>query len=156
MISYAPAIDGGLNLEEIRLEGRLVAALPSGSISVRCQRRTFRTTLEESKMPYFLVQASYGVSAVGAMVKNPQDRSAAIRPLVEKLGGKLHGMWLTFGDYDLLAIVEMPDAMTAASFSMAVGASGAMSSYRTTPLLTMDEAVGAMKKAGTVGYQAPK
>ena len=107
-------------------------------------------------MPYFLVQASYGDSAVGAMVKNPQDRAAAIRPVIEKLGGKLHGMWLTFGDYDLLAIVEMPDAMTAASFSMAVGASGAMSSYRTTPLLTMDEAVAAMKKAGTVGYQAPK
>jgi len=107
-------------------------------------------------MPYFLVQASYGVSAVGAMVKNPLDRAAAIRRVLEKIGGKLHGMWLTFGDYDLLAIVEMPDAMTAASFSMAVGASGAMSSYRTTPLLTMDEAVAAMKKAGTVGYQAPK
>lgn len=107
-------------------------------------------------MAYFLVQASYGAPAVGAMVKNPQDRAAAIRPLLEKLGGKLHGMWLSFGEYDLVAIAEMPDSVTAAAFSMAVGAGGAMSAYRTTPLLTMNEAVDAMKKAGSVGYQAPK
>lgn len=107
-------------------------------------------------MAYFLVQASYGAPAVGAMVKNPQDRAAVIRPLLEKLGGKLHGMWLSFGEYDLVAIAEMPDSVTAAAFSMAVGAGGAMSAYRTTPLLSMNEAVDAMKKAGSVGYQAPK
>lgn len=107
-------------------------------------------------MAYFLVQASYGAPSVGAMVKNPQDRAAAIRPLLEKLGGKLHGMWLSFGEYDLVAIAEMPDSVTAAAFSMAVGAGGAMSAYRTTPLLTMNEAVDAMKKAGSVGYQPPK
>jgi uncharacterized protein with GYD domain len=107
-------------------------------------------------MPHFMVQASYGTAAVGAMVKNPQDRAAAIRPMIEKMGGKLHGLWLTFGDYDIVAIAELPDAITAASLSMAIGASGAMSSYRTTPLLTMNEAVEAMKKAGGAGYQAPK
>jgi len=107
-------------------------------------------------MAYYLVQASYGPSAIGAMVKSPQDRAAAIRPLMEKLGGKLHGMWFTFGEYDLVALAEMPDATTAAAFAMAVGSSGAMASYRTTPLLTMDEAVAAMKKAGGVTYKAPQ
>lgn len=107
-------------------------------------------------MPYFLIQASYGAAAVGAMVKNPQDRSAAIRPLIEKMGGTLHGMWLTFGEYDLVAVAEMPDAASAAAFSMAIGSSGAMTAYRTTALLTMSEGVEAMKKAGTVMYQAPK
>jgi uncharacterized protein with GYD domain len=107
-------------------------------------------------MAYYLVQASYGASAIGAMVKHPQDRAAAIRPLMEKVGGKLHGMWFTFGEYDLVAIAEMPDAATAAAFAMAVGASGAMASYRTTPLLTMDEAVAAMKKAGSLAYAAPQ
>ncbi|HEY6134453.1 MAG TPA: GYD domain-containing protein [Rubrivivax sp.] len=107
-------------------------------------------------MPHFMVQASYGTAAIGAMVKNPQDRAAAIRPMIEKMGGKLHGLWLTFGEYDIVAIAELPDATAAASLSMAIGASGAMSSYRTTPLLTMNEAVEAMKKAGGAGYQAPK
>jgi len=31
-----------------------------------------------------------------------------------------------------------------------------MSAYRTTPLLTMNEATEAMKKVGSVGYQPPK
>ena len=51
-------------------------------------------------MAYYLVQASYGAAAIGAMVKHPQDRAAAIRPLLERMGGKLHGMWFTFGEYD--------------------------------------------------------
>jgi len=39
---------------------------------------------------------------------------------------------------------------------MAIGSSGAMNAYRTTPLLSMNEATEAMKKAGSIGYQAPK
>ena len=107
-------------------------------------------------MSFYLVQASYGAAAYGAMVSHPQDRAAAVRPLIEKLGGKLHGMWLSFGEFDIVAIAEMPDAVTTAAFAMAVGASGAMSAFRTTPLLSMGEAAEAMKKAGSVGYQAPK
>lgn len=107
-------------------------------------------------MAFYLVQASYSVPATAAMVKNPQDRATAVRPLIESAGGKLHGLWLAFGEFDVVAIVEMPDNVTAAAFSMAIGASGGMSAYRTTPLLTMAEATKAMKKAGGVGYKAPK
>jgi len=107
-------------------------------------------------MPFYLIQASYSAPAVGAMVKNPQDRAAAVRPTIEKMGGKLHGLWLAFGEYDIVAIAEMPDSVSAAAFSMAIGSSGAMSAYRTTPLLTMTEATEAMKKASSIGYQAPK
>jgi hypothetical protein len=46
--------------------------------------------------------------------------------------------------------------VTAAAISMAIGSSGAMSAYRTTPLLTSAEATDAMKKAAGVAYQAPK
>jgi uncharacterized protein with GYD domain len=107
-------------------------------------------------MPFYLIQASYSAPAIGAMVKNPQDRAAAIRPMMEKMGGKLHGFWFTFGEYDIVAIAETPDAVSAAAIAMAIGSTGAMSSYRSTPLLTTSEATEAMKKAGGVGYQAPK
>ena len=76
--------------------------------------------------------------------------------MMERMGGKLHGLWLAFGEYDIVAIAELPDATSAAAISMAIGSTGAMSAYRTTPLLTMEEATEAMKKAGSVGYQAPK
>jgi len=107
-------------------------------------------------MPFYLIQASYTAPAVGAMIKNPQDRAAAVAPMMEKMGGKLHGLWFTFGEYDIVAIAETPDAVTAAAISMAIGSSGAMSAYRTTPLLTSAEATDAMKKAAGVAYQAPK
>ena len=107
-------------------------------------------------MPFYLIQASYGVQTTASLIKNPQDRAAAIRPMIERMGGKLHGLWLAFGKYDVVAITEMPDNVGAAAISMAIGSSGAMSAYRTTPLMTMAEATDAMKKAGGAGYQPPK
>ena len=107
-------------------------------------------------MPYYLIQASYSAQSVAALVKNPQDRSTVVRPVVERAGGKLHGMWFAFGDYDVVAIVELPDNVTSASLALAIGATGAMSNFRTTALLTMAEAVEAMKKAGDAGYKAPR
>ena len=107
-------------------------------------------------MRYYLIQASYTPQAIASMVKNPQDRAAAVRPMIEKAGGKLHGLWFAFGDTDIVAIAEMPNNVSAAAISMAIGASGAMSSHRSTPLMTSGEAVEAMQKAAAVSYQAPK
>ena len=107
-------------------------------------------------MPFYLIQASYSASAVGAMVKSPQDRAEAIRPMMEKLGGKLHGFWFTFGEYDIVAVAEAPDSVTVAAIAMAIGSTGTTSTYRTTPLLTTSDATEAMKRAATVGYQPPK
>jgi len=107
-------------------------------------------------MPFYLVQASYSSQATAAMIKSPQDRAAAVRPVIERMGGKLHGLWFAFGEYDAVVIAEMPDNVSAAAVAMAVGSSGGISAYRTTTLLTTAEAMEAMKKAGGVGYQAPK
>jgi uncharacterized protein with GYD domain len=107
-------------------------------------------------MPFYLAQASYSAQSTAAMIKNPQDRAAAIRPVIERMGGKLHGLWLAFGDYDVVAIAELPDNASAAALSMAIGSTGAVSNYRTTLLLTPAESVEAMKKAGGTGYQPPR
>ena len=48
----------------------------------------------------------------------------------------------------MVVIYEAPDAMTAASVSMTLGASGASSSVETIQLFTMEEAMTAMTKAG--------
>jgi uncharacterized protein with GYD domain len=87
------------------------------------------------------------------MIRNPQDRSAAIKAPVEKLGGRVERFWLSFGDYDVIGVVEMPDSVSAAAFSMAVAAGGACRSLKTTPLLSATEGLEAMKKAATCGYQ---
>ncbi len=42
-------------------------------------------------MPQYLLQAAYTPEAWAAMVKSPQNRLEAVRPVIEKLGGKIDG-----------------------------------------------------------------
>ena len=107
-------------------------------------------------MAWYMIQLGYRPEAWGALIANPQNRIDTVRPVIEGLGGKIHQGWLTFGEYDLVAFAEMPDNVSAAAFLIAVEAGGAVEDFKTTPLLTMDEAIAAMKKAGTVGYKPPK
>ena len=106
-------------------------------------------------MSYFLFQASYTAEAWAAQVKNPKDRIRAVKPVVRKLGGKMVHGWLSFGEYDVVAVCEMPDNTSAAAFSIAAVAGGALKDSKTTPLITADEAVEAMKKAAGAGYKPP-
>ena len=106
-------------------------------------------------MAYYLVQATYTAEAIASMVKAPQNRAVAVRVAVEKLGGRVEGFWFAFGEYDTVEIIQLPDNVSAAAFSMAVSAGGALKAIKTTPLLTMDESVAAMRKAPETGYRPP-
>lgn len=104
-------------------------------------------------MPSYLVQVAYTSEAMAAMLKKPQDRASVVGKAVAKLGGSLTSAWLTFGDYDTVVLVEMPDNVSAAAFAMAISAGGSCSAVKTTPLLSVDEGMMAMKKAGGSGYK---
>jgi uncharacterized protein with GYD domain len=103
-------------------------------------------------MPYYLIQASYKESAARALVAKPQERSAVVKKMFESLGGKLHSYYLSFGDYDVVAIVELPGNEAAVAAGLATVGGGAISRYHTTVLLTPAEATAAMKKAKKVAY----
>ena len=103
-------------------------------------------------MASYLIQAAYTNEAWGALVKNPQNRTHAIKPVIEKLGGSIKGLWLAFGEYDAIAIIEMPDNVSAAAFSLAVSAGGSVKSIRTTPLMTIREGMRAMRQAKRSTY----
>lgn len=104
-------------------------------------------------MPSYLVQASYTVEALNALLKTPQNRTEVVRKAIEKLGGSLTGLWLSFGDQDVVCIMEMPDNVSAAALSLAIAAGGALKSTKTTPLFTAEEGMAAGKKAATCGYK---
>ena len=106
-------------------------------------------------MTNYLIQVAYTPEAWANLVAQPQDRIDAVRPVVEKLGGKIVQGWFAFGDYDLIAIVEMPSNVEAAAFSLAATAGGAIRAFKTTPLLSTAEGIEAMKKASKSGYKAP-
>ena len=106
-------------------------------------------------MPKYLLQAAYTPEAWGTLVKKPQDRAAEVRAAVEKSGGKVESFYYAFGKYDVVLTVDMPDNVTAASFSIAAAAGGALSAIRTTPLMTVAEGTQAMRKAATSAYKPP-
>ena len=88
------------------------------------------------------------------MIAQPHDRMDAVLPVTKKLGGKVV-CWYAFGDYDLVAIIDMPTNVEAAAFSLAAAAGGAVKAIKTTPLMTAAEGIEALKKAAKSGYKVP-
>jgi uncharacterized protein with GYD domain len=105
-------------------------------------------------MSTYLIQASYTTEALVAMIKKPQNRTEVVRKAIEKLGGTLTGLWISFGDQDVVAIMEMPDNVSAAAIAIAISAGGALKGSKTTLLLSADEGMAALKKAGNTGYKS--
>lgn len=107
-------------------------------------------------MTHYMLQAAYTPQAWAALLKNPHDRVQALKPVLDKLGGKVESSYFAFGDYDIVAIVQMPANTDMAAFSIAAAAGGAVKSLKTTPLLTTAEGLDAMRKAAASGYTPPK
>jgi uncharacterized protein with GYD domain len=105
-------------------------------------------------MPHYLQQVAYSIEGWKALVKKPQNRIQAVQPAIEKLGGKIESAWYTFGDYDVVLIVQMPSNVDASAICMAFAAGGSCKAVKTTPLLTAEGAVEAMKKAAGSEYRA--
>lgn len=104
-------------------------------------------------MAIYLVQTSYTQEALKSLIANPQDRTPVVAKAVKSLGGKLIGSWLSFGDYDGVIIMEMPDNVSAAAMAVTAAAGGSLKSIKTTPLMSADEAMAALKKAAGSTYK---
>ena len=103
-------------------------------------------------MPTYLVQASYTSEAIASLIKNPQNRMEVVAKAGQNLGGKLIGGWMSFGEYDVVLIAELPDQVSAAAIALAAAAGGSLKAIKTTPLLTAEEGIEAAKKAAASGY----
>jgi uncharacterized protein with GYD domain len=106
-------------------------------------------------MALYALQTAYAPIGWAALLKDPQNRMEAVKPVVQRLGGSVVDGWLTFGDYDVLVICQLPDNVSATALSMAISAGGAVKSVKTTPLVTFDEGLEALKKAKDAGYTPP-
>ena len=106
-------------------------------------------------MPLYLTRFSYTPETWARLIGNPEDRQKAAREYIESVGGKLHGFWYAFGEHDGYTLWEAPDNVSMAAVALAIAGGGALSSSETTVLLTVDETMDALRKAGQVGYRAP-
>jgi len=106
-------------------------------------------------MPMYLTRFSYTPETWTRLAKHPEDRREAARSYIESVGGKLHGFWYAFGEYDGINLWEAPDNVSMAAVAMALSGGGALSKCETTALLTVEETLAALERAETVGYRAP-
>jgi uncharacterized protein with GYD domain len=108
-------------------------------------------------MPLFLASIKFSAASTKAVIDKPHDRRPAARAALEAAGCTLKEYYFALGPADVIVIYEAPDAITAASVSMTLGASGAASSVETIQLFTMEQAMTAMTKAGQVlkSYKPP-
>lgn len=102
-------------------------------------------------MALYMYQASYTAESWAAQMQKPQNRVETVgRKVCKAVGGKMIGGWLSFGDYDLVIIADVPNKESMAAIAMAVGSGGAIKSSKTTVLMTGKEGVDALKKANKI------
>jgi len=106
-------------------------------------------------MPMYLTRFSYTPETWARLISKPEDRRAAAQQYVESVGGKLHGFWYALGEYDAYTLWEAPDNVSMAAVAVAISAGGALSSFQTTALLTVEETLQALGRAQSIGYRRP-
>ena len=104
---------------------------------------------------FYLTRFSYTPETWARLMKNPEDRRDVARKYIESVDGKLHGFWYAFGAYDGYCIWEAPDNVSMAAVGLAITGGGALSKFETTPLLTVEETLEALRRAQKVGYRPP-
>jgi uncharacterized protein with GYD domain len=106
-------------------------------------------------VPLYLTRFSYTPETWARMIGNPEDRRKAAEVYIESVGGKLHGFWYAFGERDGYNLWEAPDNVSMAAVALAITSGGALSSFETTVLLTVEETIDALQMAEQVGYRPP-
>src|SRR5689334_18656453 len=108
-------------------------------------------------MPTYITRGRYSSESIKNLVSNPEDRTEAVRKLVEAAGAKLKNFYITLGQYDFLIITEAPSAKEASAFILGASSAGSVSDVETTEAFTGAEAnqvfAAAAKAAGV--YKRP-
>ena len=106
-------------------------------------------------MPLYLSKFSYTPETWARLIGNPEDRRKAAQTYIESVGGKLHGFWYAFGADDGYTLWEAPDNVSMAAVALAISGGGALGSFETTVLLSVEETIDSLRKAEQIQYQAP-
>jgi uncharacterized protein with GYD domain len=100
-----------------------------------------------------LFRGSYtAAGAAGVLKEGGSGRTAAAVELIESVGGSIESYYWALGEDDFFLVADMPDAVSAAAASLAVGASGAVR-VTTTQLMTAADIDEAARK--TADYRPP-
>ncbi len=104
-------------------------------------------------MAKFLVHATYSAEGFKGVIKDKASgRKAALEKALASVGAKVDAMYFTFGEYDVVLIVDAPDNATVMAVGLSACSTG-LARTSTTPMLTIEEVDQAIKKS--VKYRSP-
>jgi uncharacterized protein with GYD domain len=104
-------------------------------------------------MPLFISRGNYTREALAGMTAKPEDRTEAVSKLLSAVGGKLHGLYMTFGEYDFLLIGEAPSEQDVLAVLIAAGGGGGVTNLNTTIAVSGADMKKAFAKAGSIAGQ---
>ena len=104
-------------------------------------------------MAKYLVCATYSAEGFQGVIKDKASgRKAAVEKALASVGAKLEAMYFSFGEHDVVMIVDAPDAPSLMAVGFSACSTG-LARTSTTPLLTIEEADQAVTKS--VQYRGP-
>jgi len=108
-------------------------------------------------MSRYLFMAAYTGESWATQLRTQQDARERVGGLIEHCGGTLNDLYYAFGESDICGLADFPDEESAAAFSLAASAGGALRSIQTTKLLTIEQGMDAMRKAAeaSASYTPP-
>jgi len=102
-----------------------------------------------------MLQTAYKPESLASQEKHPHNVVRRTGAVIKSLGGKLLCTYYSFGEYDLVQIMECPDNVSAASVAIVAAAGGALKANKITTLMSVEEGLAAFKKATTAKYKPP-
>jgi uncharacterized protein with GYD domain len=106
-------------------------------------------------MAYYMLQTAYTPESLAYQIRNPQNVVKRTETVIGNLGGKLLCTYYSFGEYDLVQIMELPDNTSASSVAIIASAGRALKATKITPLMSVEEGLDAFKKAANAKYRPP-
>ena len=101
-------------------------------------------------MAHYLIEVGYTPQAWSTQIDKHPNVIDRITPAVKAAKGKIESIYYCFGESDLVGIMDFPTPEDAGAFALAVTGSGALRSFKTTPLLTVDQGIEIMTRAAKV------
>ncbi len=106
-------------------------------------------------MTKYLVLFTFKGETLKSFMKKPSDRAAVVGEAAQSVGGRLESYYWMLGQYDGLAILDMPDSAAAARLAMTVSSTGAFTHLETHELFSAEPVLHLLQGAEGVEYAAP-
>jgi uncharacterized protein with GYD domain len=98
-------------------------------------------------MAKYLIKGNYiGAGIKGLLADGGSKRRDAASAALQSVGGSMDCMYFAFGDTDIYAICDIPDAASATAISLTINSTGAVS-ISLTPLMTPEDVDAAVGKS---------